>query len=79
MTRQIFPHKGEFAVCHMGWARPFIRDGKFESCWVIDTIAPTEEAAKQVLYKLNEADRVRKAMELADRQALERRRNRGAI
>lgn len=76
MSRAIFPHKGEFAVCHMGWARPFVDNGKFQSCWVIDTVCPTVASAEEALRKLVKADAVKKATEHADRQALERRRNR---
>lgn len=71
----IFPHRGEFAVCHLGYAKAPMTQ-LFESCWIIDEICPCEKTAAEALNRRVKENKIRRASDLADQEALARRRNR---
>lgn len=67
----IFPHKGEFAVAHVGHSRPFGSE-VFQASWVIDTVCPTVELAVDALDTLVAENKRRKLAELQEMSLLSR-------
>ncbi len=67
----VFPHKGEYAVAHLGLVQHSCEKG-FSTGWVVDQLCPTIQSAADAMKALVKADRARQAGMYADLRSLNR-------
>ena len=68
----IFPHRDEFAVCHLGTIKVAGQD-MFQTGWVIDHVCATVEQAAECQKDEIKKAKVRNAQIMADMAARSRR------